>query len=110
MLNFFDVFRQGKSLAHADTWRNSKAATDALCGVLVGIVTLAGFFGYSIPADPDKLQALAGGIVAAYGIASGLLHIAASNDLGLPSKASDGNSRIDNETEIINRIQRDVNP
>lgn len=83
---FFTVFQQGKQLANATTWKNRQMAAGAIAGVLGSALVIAKGFGYAIPLDQDTVEALAGGIAAAYSAVNVVLTAATSARVGVPPK------------------------
>ena len=80
MFKIFEVFKQGKSLANAATWKNVQIATNALTVVLGFLLYVLNAF-VDINITNEQIVLLAGGIA---GIANVVLTITTSDKVGLP--------------------------
>jgi hypothetical protein len=82
MFKIFEVLRQGKSLANAETWKNVAGATIALAAVINAGLYIAKMF-IDLPEIPsDVVLQLSAGIVAPICF---YLNYATSEKVGLPS-------------------------
>lgn len=86
---FFTLFRQGKELTNAATWKQRTVAANLLVSVLGAALLVARGFGYGIEIDDDTIQALAGGIAAAVCLGNSVMHCISSKRAGLPARRDD---------------------
>lgn len=85
---FFSLFRQGRALTQAATWKQRSVAANALGGVLAAALLIAKGLGYDPHIDSDTVQALAGGVAAAVCVANAVMHIITDPHAGLPARAA----------------------
>jgi hypothetical protein len=74
-LDWWQVLHKGYELSNAAAWKNVQNAINVIAGILFIIVQ-----SYNLPIDKDKVNLLAGGIVAVVNI---VLTVATSEKVGL---------------------------
>ena len=65
LIDIWNLFRKGESVSNPEAWKDGGNAANLLVPLLVGLVKLAGDFGYGIQLSTETAVAIAGGIVAA---------------------------------------------
>jgi len=88
---FFELFKEGKELSNAATWKNRTIATNAVLALFGTGLGLAKTLGYPLSLDNDTIQNLAAGVVAAVGVVNAIMHTITSSKVGMPSKSGDTN-------------------
>lgn len=83
----FSVFKQGRVLKSAETWKSKTALANAVAGVLGGVLSIAYTMGYvHVQIDSEVIQAAGLGIASMWAIANSLLHVASTEAAGVPAK------------------------
>lgn len=80
------VLEKGNELANAETWKNRQMAVGALAALLGAVLAILHALGFGPVVDADTTAAIAGGIVALYGLLNAWLTAATSARVGLPPK------------------------
>lgn len=83
---FLSLFRQGKELTHAATWKQRTVAANALGGVLTSVFIIARGFGHDFHLDAETLQAVSAGVAAAVCVVNAVLHVITDARTGLPAR------------------------
>ena len=89
---FLDLFKEGKELADAKTWKERTVATNAVAAALGTAVLLAKAFGYNLAIDQDTLASLGAGVVALVSVANAVMHTISSSKIGLSANSTDSSS------------------
>lgn len=84
--DIFSLFRQGRELSNAATWKNRTIAINALVGVFSAVVAIAKALGFDLGLDQRTLEDAAAGVFALLCIANAVMHAVTSARAGLPSK------------------------
>lgn len=87
--DIFSVFRAGKELANAETWKKRQVLVNALVALLTAGVAIAAAFGYPLNLDSQDVQTIAAAIAALVGVFNGAATVATTTRIGLPPKAND---------------------
>lgn len=82
---FFELFREGKEVTNAATWKNRTIATNAILALLGTVLALAKNFGFNVSLDSETTQNLAAGFVAVVTAANAVMHTITSARVGLSS-------------------------
>ena len=82
--DFMDVFRKGKELSDAETWKNRTVAANSLVALLAALLGIAKAFGLPLEVDQQTIENLAAGVVAAVGVVNAVMHVITSARIGLP--------------------------
>lgn len=80
--DLFTVFRKGKELANAATWKNRTIAINALAALLAAAAGVASALGYPVMSAADA-EAIAAGVVAVVGVVNAIMHVATSSKVGI---------------------------
>jgi hypothetical protein len=80
---FLELFKEGKEIANAATWKNRTVATNALVAFFGTAVVIGNNFGFDLQLDPATLQQLGAGIVAAVAVVNAVMHVITSKKVGL---------------------------
>jgi hypothetical protein len=80
---FFELFKQGKELANAASWKNKQVIGNTLIGFLGAAALLAKGFGYDLHLDEQTIQQVGMGIAAIYGVANSILTVITSAKVGV---------------------------
>lgn len=83
------VLRNGSSLTDPSIWKVRQNATNAIVGLLGGILALLSILGFSIQISNEEILAIAGGIAAIGGLFNVYFTTATTTKIGLPSKDKD---------------------
>jgi hypothetical protein len=98
---FFELFKEGKEVANAETWKNRSIAINAILTFLGTALALAKTLGFPVELDHDTTQNLAAGIVAIVTAFNAVMHTITSARVGLPSNS--GNSSPEGQTADGNK-------
>lgn len=79
------LFHQGAEIANAAAWKNGQIEIAKLSGFLGAVLALLGAFGLALPASPEQLTAIAGGVLALVAVANGVLTVITSKKVGMPA-------------------------
>lgn len=109
------VFRAGKKLTNATTWKNGQLLGSTLVTLIGGGLAIAAAFGYKINLDGDGISAISLAVVAVVGLFNGGVTVATTTSIGLPPAPSDppsnGSDRgIDRGIEGRRSVDPDVHP
>lgn len=63
IMNFIQLFKYGHEVANPALWKDRQMAATVVAGLIIGLVKMAGSFGYTLPFDDESAVQLAGGIV-----------------------------------------------
>ena len=85
---FLSLFRQGKEITKAATWKNNTIAVNTLVGFLGSALLVAKGFGYEFNIKPEEINSIALGIVTLLGAINGIVHVITSKKVGLPAVPS----------------------
>lgn len=96
---FFELFKEGKEVTNAATWKNRTIATNAILALIGTTLALGKAFGFKLELDGDTLQGLAAGAVAVVTAINAVMHTITSARVGLSSDS--GNSPPDRPTADI---------
>lgn len=89
---FFTLFRQGKELTNAASWKNKTIAVNSLVSMLGAALVVARGFGYDISIDDQTIQTAGAGIFALYCAGNAIMHVITSKKVGLPPHSKAGPS------------------
>jgi hypothetical protein len=89
---FFELFKEGKELTNAATWKNRTIATNACIAFFGTIVVLAKSFGYDLKLDQDTVANFGAGIVAIVGVINAVMHTITSARVGLSTNGGDSST------------------
>ncbi len=81
----FALFRQGGEVANAAAWKNGQIEIAKLSGFVGAVLAVLGAFGLAVPASPEQITAIAGGVLALVAVANGVLTVITSKKVGLPA-------------------------
>lgn len=87
---FFDLFKEGKELANAATWKSRTVATNILVAFLGTLLIILHNSGVDLPLDQETVSNLAAGIVALVAAGNGVMHCLTSKRVGLSSNVFGG--------------------
>ena len=87
---FFELFKEGKEVTNAATWKSRTIATNAVLALLGTALGLAKAFGFKLELDNDTLQGLAAGAVAVVTAINAVMHTITSARVGLSSNSGSG--------------------
>lgn len=87
---FLELFKEGKELTNAATWKNRTVAANTLVAFLGTLLALGRAFNFSVPIDDATLANLAAGVVAMVTAVNAVMHTITSARVGLSSNG--GNS------------------
>lgn len=99
LLALFAVFRKGSALSNAEAWKGAQVATN-VAALVIALGALAKAFGFDSGLTEEQALAIGGGVAAVASLVNGLLTVATTDKIGLPS-VDDGGS--------TGRDQRDRN-
>jgi hypothetical protein len=80
---FFDLFKEGKELANAATWKNRTILVNVLTSLLVTLVALAKVYGYDFKMGDQTLQQIATALVVIFGAGNAVMHTITSARVGV---------------------------
>ena len=83
--NFFELFKEGKEIANAATWKSRTIATNAILALLSTVLVLAKSYGFNVSLDGETTQNLAAGIVAIVAAVNAVMHTITSARVGVSS-------------------------
>lgn len=98
---FFNDFKAGSELAHAETWKKAQVLVNALVVLFTAGVAISGSFGYKIDISSDGVQSIAAGVATLVGLFNGGITVATTTRIGLQDKTR--NARIDGTDGVANR-------
>lgn len=81
----FSVLQAGNQVANPAAWKNRQIAANSILALIAALVALSAAFGMDLQLQREDLEALAGGIAAAYGIFNTLCTVATSKKVGFPA-------------------------
>jgi hypothetical protein len=84
---FFELFKEGKEITNATTWKNRTIATNAVLALLGTALALAKAFGFKLELDSETLQGLAAGTVAVVTAVNAVMHTITSARVGVSSNS-----------------------
>jgi len=87
---FFELFKEGKEVTNAATWKNRTIATNAILALIGTTLALGKAFGFKLELDGDTLQGLAAGAVAVVTAINAVMHTITSARVGLSSDSGSG--------------------
>jgi len=87
---FFELFKEGKEVANAATWKNRTIATNAILALLGTALVLAKAFGFNVSLDSETTQNLAAGIVAFVTAGNAVMHTITSARVGMSANSGSG--------------------
>ena len=64
LFDLYSLFTKGQSVANPEAWKDGGNAVTLLVPLLMGLVKLAGDFGYGLTLSASDAGAIAGGVVA----------------------------------------------
>ena len=96
---FFELFKEGKEVTNAATWKNRTIATNAILALIGTTLALGKAFEFKLELDGDTLQGLAAGAVAVVTAINAVMHTITSARVGLSSDS--GSSPPDRPTADI---------
>lgn len=87
---FLEVFKEGKELSNAATWKNRTVTANILVALLGTLITVAKTYGYNFNLDDQTVAGLATGIVSFVTAINAIMHVITSARVGVSSNG--GNS------------------
>jgi hypothetical protein len=85
----FDVFRKGSSLANPAPWKTGQVAAN-VAAFISACAVLAKYFGIEVPLTDEQAIAIGSGVAAVAAITNGMLTVATTDKIGLPTVDKSG--------------------
>jgi len=82
---FLELFKEGKELADAATWKSRTIATNVVVAFFGTLIVLAKNAGYDLQLDQETLANLGAGIVAGVAAVNAVMHTITDKRAGLSS-------------------------
>jgi len=90
---FLELFKEGKELADAATWKTRTIATNVVVAFFGTLVVLAKNAGYDLQLDQETLANLGAGVVAFVAAINAVMHTITSARVGLSSNGGGGSAQ-----------------
>ena len=87
---FFELFREGKEITNATTWKNRTVAANAIIAFLGTLLAIGRGFGFSVLIDDATIANVGAGIVALVTAINAVMHTITSARIGLSSNGGSG--------------------
>lgn len=81
-----EVLKQGKIVANPQAWKSGQITVSFLAGFIGLLLAAAQIFGLELPVTDEQLTAIAGGILAAFGLLNPVATVASSDKVGIKPK------------------------
>lgn len=91
LLALFAVFRKGSALSNAEAWKGAQVATN-VAALVIALGALAKAFGFDSGLTEEQALAIGGGVAAVASLVNGLLTVATTDKIGLPSVDDSGSA------------------
>lgn len=82
---FFDLFKQGRELANAATWKNRTIATNIIVAMLGTLLVILQNAGIGIVLDQATLAGIGAGVVSSVAAFNAVMHTISSAKVGVSS-------------------------
>jgi hypothetical protein len=89
---FLELFKEGKEVTNAATWKSRTIATNAILALLGTGLGLSKAFGFKLELDNETLQSLAAGAVAVVTAVNAVMHTITSARVGVSSNGGSSSS------------------
>lgn len=90
---FLELFKEGKELTNAATWKTRTVATNMVVAFLGTLVAISKTNGYDLQIGSESLSDLGAGVVAVVGLVNAVMHLITDKRVGLSSNISGGSSQ-----------------
>ena len=90
---FFELFKEGKEIANATTWKNRTVAVNAFIAFLGTVLALAHSFGFSVLIDDATIADVSAGVVAMVTAVNAVMHTITSSRVGLSSNGGSDSTK-----------------
>lgn len=81
-----EVLKQGKIVANPQAWKSGQITVSFLAGFIGLLLGATQLLGLDLPVTDDQLTAIAGGILAAFGLLNPVATVASSDKVGIKSE------------------------
>jgi hypothetical protein len=90
---FFQLFKEGKELNNAATWKTRTVATNMVIAFLGTVAALAKNAGYDLQIGTESLSNLGTGVVAVVGLVNAVMHLITDKRIGMSSNIGGGSGQ-----------------